>query len=164
MIAVSDLVPNIPSRWVNFASKKWRKKWSYKLIGLAKGQIKPKADWRRRFSQKIKEQNCFFATKSKKAKKTNWFVRFLGESMACQSSYDFIWPLLFLSRSSFIKPCLYPWTSLFPHCYCYCQWLWCRGKANWLCPPRPLGHAYQSSRCPLVNRNMIISNIIRYQY
>jgi hypothetical protein len=35
---------------------------------------------------------CFFAVKSKKAKKTNSFLRFLGEPTARQSAYGFISP------------------------------------------------------------------------
>ena len=39
----------------------------------------------------------FFAVKSKKAKKkTNSFVRFLGESTARQSAYGFVWPLVWI--------------------------------------------------------------------
>ena len=34
-----------------------------------------------------------FAVKSKKANKTNSFVRFLGESTTRKSAYSFIWPL-----------------------------------------------------------------------
>jgi hypothetical protein len=49
---------------------------------MSKGQIKPKADWRRRFSKKIERTNLvFFAVKSKKAKK---------QSTARQSAYGFI--------------------------------------------------------------------------
>ena len=56
-----------------------------------KGQIKLKADWRAIDSPK-KRTNEFilFAVKSKKANKTNSFVRFLGESTARQSAFDFI--------------------------------------------------------------------------
>ena len=57
----------------------------------AKGQIKPKADWRAIDSPK-KRTNEFvlFAVKSKKANKTNSFLHFLGESTARQSAFGFI--------------------------------------------------------------------------
>ena len=35
----------------------------------------------------------FLPWRVKKQKKTNSFVRFLGEPTACQSAYGFIWPL-----------------------------------------------------------------------
>ena len=58
---------------------------------LIKGQIKPKAVWtRRRFSKKRKNKFVLFAVKSKKANKTNSFVRFLGESTARQFAFGFI--------------------------------------------------------------------------
>ena len=78
----------------------------------AKGQIKPKADWRAIYSpKKRKNEFVFFCHNSPeiletwnlnfkfqvfpdcKAKKTSSFVRFLGESMARQSAFGFIWPL-----------------------------------------------------------------------
>ena len=60
-----------------------------------KGQMKPKADMRIVDSpKKWMKEFGFFAVKSKKATKTNLFVRFLGESAACQSAFGFIWPLL----------------------------------------------------------------------
>ena len=47
---------------------------------------------RHRFSQKMNENIwVFFAFLLLTAKKS--FVRFLGESTACQSAYGFIWPL-----------------------------------------------------------------------
>ena len=57
----------------------------------SKGQIKPKTDWRAVDSPK-KRTNEFvlFALKSKKAKKTNLFFHFLGESMARKSAFGFI--------------------------------------------------------------------------
>ena len=55
------------------------------------GQIEPEAvRARRRFSQKTNEKFVLFAMKSKKANKTNLFVRFLGESKAHQSAFCFI--------------------------------------------------------------------------
>ena len=58
---------------------------------IAKGQIKPKADWRAVDSPKKRMNEFeFFALKSKKVNKTNSFVRFLGESMARQSAFGFI--------------------------------------------------------------------------
>ena len=42
---------------------------------------------------RVNEFVCFFAVKSKKTKQIRSFVRFLGESMACQSAYGFIRPL-----------------------------------------------------------------------
>ena len=52
----------------------------------AKGQIKPKADWRVLDSSKNKQEDLFFfAMKSKKAKKKK-LIRFLGESIVRQSA------------------------------------------------------------------------------
>ena len=42
-----------------------------------------------------------FAVKSKKANKTNSSVRFLGESMACQSAFEINWPLVCHKKSKF---------------------------------------------------------------
>ena len=60
-------------------------------IQIPKGQIIPKADWRAIDSPK-KRTNEFvcFSVKSKKAKKTNLFIRFLGESAVRQSAYGSI--------------------------------------------------------------------------
>ena len=50
------------------------------MIGCAKGQIKPKSRLASRKSPKIRtDEFDLFAVKSKKANKTNSFVRFLGE-------------------------------------------------------------------------------------
>ena len=73
---------------------------------VCKGQIKPKAGLvRRRFSQKTNEHICLFAVKSKKANKTNFFVR-LGESMARQSAFGFSCPLE--GRNSNLSHCGFP--------------------------------------------------------
>ena len=53
----------------------------------AKGQLISKADWRAVDSPK-KQMYNLFAVKSKKANKTNTFVRFLEESMARQSAFE----------------------------------------------------------------------------
>ena len=95
-----------------------------KSLGLllpAKGEIKPKTDWRAIDSPKKEQSNLFFSHDSGntwnlkfqfqvfpdcKAKKTNSFVWFLGESMERQSAYDLIWPLhklIFSSRQNVIK-------------------------------------------------------------
>ena len=55
-----------------------------------KGQIKPEADWCAVDSPKKMKEQFFFAVKSKKAKKKNLFIRFLGESTTHQSAYGFI--------------------------------------------------------------------------
>ena len=48
-----------------------------------------KADWCALDSPKIRtDEFDLFAVKSKKANKTNLSVRFLGESMACQSAFE----------------------------------------------------------------------------
>ena len=61
------------------------------IIEETKGQIKPKAGWANcRFSKKTNKRICLFAMKSKKANKTNLFVRFLRESTARQSAFGFI--------------------------------------------------------------------------
>ena len=46
-----------------------------------------------------------FAVKSKKANKTNSFVRVLGESTAHQSAFGFIWPLplILIDPSTYLK-------------------------------------------------------------
>ena len=61
------------------------------FLKLLKGQLISKADLRAVDSPK-KRTNAlvFFDMKSKKATKTNSFVRFLGESAASQSVFDFI--------------------------------------------------------------------------
>ena len=57
---------------------------------LLKGQIKPKADWPAVDSHKNRTNKfVLFAVKSKKANKTNLFVRFLGESRARKSAFGF---------------------------------------------------------------------------
>ena len=56
---------------------------------FTKGQIKPKADWRAIDSPK-KRTNEFVFFCHEKQKKTNSFVRFLGQSTARQSAYGFI--------------------------------------------------------------------------
>ena len=62
---------------------------------LTKGQLISKADWRAIDSPKKRtDEFDLFAVKSKKAKKTNLFVRFLGESMARQSAFEINWPLI----------------------------------------------------------------------
>ena len=70
-----------------------------------KGQIKPKADWCAVDSPK-KQTNEFvlFAVKSKKANKTNSFVHFLWESMAHQSAFGFIWPLVISKYMDIFHP------------------------------------------------------------
>ena len=61
---------------------------------LFKGQIKPKSDSDAVDSPKKRtHQFILFAMKSKKANKTNSFVRFLGESTAHKSAYGFIRPV-----------------------------------------------------------------------
>ena len=60
-------------------------------FNFSKGQIKPKADWRAVDSpEKRTNEFGYFALKSKKAEKTNSFVRFFGESTVRQSAYGFI--------------------------------------------------------------------------
>ena len=60
---------------------------------VAKGQIKTKAVWACHAVDSPKKQTnefVLFAVKSKKANKTNLFLRFLGKSTACQSVFGFI--------------------------------------------------------------------------
>ena len=58
---------------------------------LTKGQLISKADLRAADSLKKRTNKFgFFDMKSKKARKTNSFVRFFGESMVRQSVFDFI--------------------------------------------------------------------------
>ena len=66
-------------------------KYKIKFYGRAKGQIKPKEDWRAVDSPK-KQMNEFvlFAFLLFTANKTNSFIRFLEESTVHQSAYDFI--------------------------------------------------------------------------
>ena len=60
----------------------------------AKGKIKLKAVWERhRFSQKTNKQICFVCCEKLKCKQKNLFIHFLGDSMARQSAFGFIWPL-----------------------------------------------------------------------
>ena len=71
------------------------------ILEITKGQIKPQADWRAVDSPKNDQTNnfssfCFLPQKTK----TNSFIRFLGESTACQSAFGFIWPLAPKSGSS----------------------------------------------------------------
>ena len=64
------------------------------LVNLLKVGWFGKADWRAVDSPKKRtDEFDLFAVKSKKANKTNSSFRFLGESMARQSVYGFIWPL-----------------------------------------------------------------------
>ena len=61
---------------------------------IPKDQIKPNAVWAcRRFCLKTNKQICFVYCEKQKNKQKNLFVRFLAESMACQSALGFIWPL-----------------------------------------------------------------------
>ena len=56
---------------------------------IGKGQIKLKADWRAVDSPKNQmDEFDLFAVKSEKANKTRSSIRFLGESMACQSAFE----------------------------------------------------------------------------
>ena len=59
---------------------------------IIKGQIKPKAAiWVQVDSPKKQTKKfVLFALKSKKANKTNLFIRFLGEPTAGQSAFGFI--------------------------------------------------------------------------
>ena len=85
----------------------------YGMFFASKGQIKPKADWRAIDSPKKQTSGFGFFAKTVwkylkleisilgfmyfqtvKQKKPNWIVRFLGTSMARQSAYGFIWPLV----------------------------------------------------------------------
>ena len=61
------------------------------FLKLLKGQLISKADLRAVDSPKKRTNELvFFDMKSKKATKTNSFVRFLGESTARKSAYSFI--------------------------------------------------------------------------
>ena len=61
---------------------------NFKANCYGKGQLISKADWRPIDSPKKRmDEFDLFAVKSKKANKTNWFVRFLGESMGRQSAF-----------------------------------------------------------------------------
>ena len=59
-----------------------------------KGQLISKADWRAIDSPKKRtDKFVLFAFLLFRANKSNSSVCFLGESTACQSLFDFIWPL-----------------------------------------------------------------------
>ena len=66
--------------WSQVKSLKVR--WNQKQFGRAVDSPKKRTN-----------EFVLFAVKSKKANKTNSFVRFLGESTAHQSAFGFIWPL-----------------------------------------------------------------------
>ena len=64
-------------------------------LTLTKGQIKLKAVWAcHGFSQEMNKQICFVCLQKQKSRQKNSFVSFLGESMAQQSAFGFISPLV----------------------------------------------------------------------